>query len=161
MPSSRTQQCYDHRLRNLVQHTGDLRLASACGVPKSTARGWMGRQPGEVVGLADLTRRETELRCEVMILRRRVGKLAALLRLALALRHASGFRLARTRLPEGPAKARMLRAIDQARTQMPLRGVLASWGSQRGACRALVHGPWALRSVDGRVSVGAQAVPAR
>lgn len=128
MASIRAQQRYDHRLRNLVQHTGDFRLAVACGVPKSTARGWVERQPAEVVGFADLTRTEAELRREVLMLRRRVGKLAALLRLALALQHASGFTLARTRLPDGLAKARMLRAVEQARTHMPLRGVLRFLG---------------------------------
>lgn len=124
MPSTRAQQRYDHRLRNLVQHTGDLRFAAACGVPTSTARGWIGRQPAEVVGLSEFTRTEAELQREVMMLRRRIGKLAALLRLALALQHASGFTLARNRLPDGLAKARMLRAVEQARTHMPLRGVL-------------------------------------
>jgi hypothetical protein len=58
------------------------------------------------------------------MLRRRVGNLAALLRLALAVRHASGFSVGGARVPDGPAKAKVLLAIDQARTQMPLRGVL-------------------------------------
>lgn len=94
MAPTRRQQRYDHRLRYLVQQTGDLRLASVCGVPRSTARGWVGQRPVPVVGLADLVRSEADLRRDVVILRRRVGKLAALLRLALAVRHASGFRLA-------------------------------------------------------------------
>ena len=49
--------------------------------------------------VADLT--EPELRQEILKLRRCVEKLAALLRLALALLHASGFSLSRERLPEG------------------------------------------------------------
>jgi hypothetical protein len=48
--------------------------------------------------VADLT--EPELRQEILKLRQRVEKLAALLRLALALLRVSGFRLS-TRLPEG------------------------------------------------------------
>lgn len=119
----RSQQRYDGRLRNLVQRTGDLRIATECGVPRSTARGWLGTAP-TVVGGAVVNLTEAELRQEVVTLRRRVGKLAALLRLALALLHTSGFRLAGARLPAGPAKARILRAVDQARAHVPLRGIL-------------------------------------
>jgi hypothetical protein len=72
--------------------------------------------------LADLT--EPELRQEIRKLRRRVETLAALLRLALALLHASGFKLSGERLPHGPAKQRILRAVDRARGCLPLRGVL-------------------------------------
>jgi putative transposase len=53
-------------------------------------------------------------------LRRRVEKLAALLRLALALLQTSGFR----RLPDGQAKLRILRAVDRACECIPLRAVL-------------------------------------
>jgi hypothetical protein len=43
MPTTaRPQQRYDHRLRNLVQRTGDVTVATDLGVPRSTARGWFG-----------------------------------------------------------------------------------------------------------------------
>jgi len=73
MPTTaRPQQRYDHRLRDLVQRTGDVTIATDLGVPRSTARGWLGAAPRLVVGLevADLT--EPELRLEVLKLRRRV-----------------------------------------------------------------------------------------
>ena len=122
--TSRPQQRYDHRLRDLVQRTGDLTIATDLGVPRSTARGWLGAAPTVVVSLevADLT--EPELRQEILKLRRRVEKLAALLRLALALLHTSGFRLSGERLPDGQAKLRILRAVDRARECIPLRAVL-------------------------------------
>jgi hypothetical protein len=72
--------------------------------------------------VADLP--EAELRQEILKLRRRVEKLAALLRLALALLQTSGFRLSGERLPDGHAKLRILRAVDQTREYMPLRAVL-------------------------------------
>ena len=100
MPTTaRSQQRYDHRLRNLVQRTGDVTVATDLGVPRSTARGWLGATPRVVVCLdvADLT--ELELRQEILKLRRRVQKLTALLRLALALLRTSGFRLTGARLP--------------------------------------------------------------
>ena len=92
-------------------------------IPRS-ARGWLGAAPRVVVSLevADLT--EPELRQEILKLRRRVEKLAALLRLALALIHTSGFSLSRERLPEGEAKQRILTAVDRAREFIPLRAVL-------------------------------------
>ena len=53
--------------------------------------------------------------------RRRVQKLTALLRLALARLRTSGSRLTGKRLPDGRAKMRILRAADRAREYLPLR----------------------------------------
>src|SRR5688572_7627473 len=77
MTTSRPQRRYDHRLRDLVQRTRDLTIATDLGVPRSTARGWLDAAPTVVVSLdcADLT--EPELRQEILKLRRRVEKLAA------------------------------------------------------------------------------------
>jgi putative transposase len=57
-------------------------------------------------------------------LRRRVQKLSALLRLALASLRTSGFHLTGERLPDGRAKTPILRAVDRAREYLPLRAVL-------------------------------------
>ena len=114
MPTTaRPQQRYDHRLRQLVQRTGHLTIATDRGVPRSTARGWLRTAPTAVVSLDVANLTELELRQEVLKLRRRVQKLAALLRLALVLLRASGFTLAGERLPNGHDKLRILRAIDQ------------------------------------------------
>jgi hypothetical protein len=143
--TSRPQQRYDHRLRDLVQRTGDPSIATDLGVPRSTARGWLGATPKGVVtlDLADLT--EPELRQEILMLRRRVEKLTALLRLALALLRASGFRLSGERLPDGPAKRRILRAVDRTRECLPLRAVLRFLG----LCRRVGF----TRGADGRPRV--------
>jgi hypothetical protein len=46
MPTTaRPQQRYDHRLRHLVHRTGDVTIATDLGVPRSTARGWLGAAP--------------------------------------------------------------------------------------------------------------------
>src|SRR5262249_14292310 len=108
---------------DLVQRTGDLTIATDLGVPRSTARGWLAAPPTVVsLDVASLT--EPELRQEILKLRQRVDKLAALLRLALALVQTSGFRLSRARLPDGEAKLRVLRAVDRAGRCIPLRTVL-------------------------------------
>src|SRR6516165_406854 len=122
--TGRTQQRYDHRLRTLVQRTGDVTVVTDLGVPRSTARGWLGAARTVVVCLDVADLREPELRQEVLKLRRRVRKLTALLRLTLALLRTSGFRLTGARLPEGRAKLRILRAVDRAREYLPLRAVL-------------------------------------
>ena len=125
MPTTaRLQQRYDHRFRNLVQRTGDVTVATDLGVPRSTARGWLGTRPTVVIGLDVVDLTEPELRREILKLRRRVQKLTALLYLVLALLRTSGFRLTGERLPEGRAKMRILRAVDRAREYLPLRAVL-------------------------------------
>jgi hypothetical protein len=124
MPTiARSQQRYDHRLRNLVQRTGDVTVATELGVPRSTARGWLGKTPTVVVCLDVTEPTEPELRHEVLKLRRRVRKLTALLRFTLALLQTSGFRLT-ARLPDGRDKLRILRAVDRAREHVPLRALL-------------------------------------
>jgi hypothetical protein len=62
--TARPQQRYDHRLRDLVQRTGDVTVATDLGVPRSTARGWLGAGPTIVVGLdvAHLTNRSSDKR---------------------------------------------------------------------------------------------------
>jgi hypothetical protein len=126
MPStSRPQRRYDHRLRELVQRTGDLTIATELVVPRSTARGWLLAAPAVIVSLELTNLAEAELRQEILKLQRRVEKLAALLRLALALLHTSGFRLSRARVPKEEDKLRILRAVDQARTCIPLRALSA------------------------------------
>ena len=120
----RPQQRYDHRLRDLVRRSGDVTLATDLGVPRSTARGWLRRAPEVVVSLDVTHLNEQELHQEILRLRRRVQKLAALLRLVLAVLRASGFTLSYERLPNGRDKMRILRAVDRARGCIPLRALL-------------------------------------
>ena len=48
MPNKRSQRSYDHRLVRLVQETGDARIATGLGVPRTTAAGWLRRAPRDV-----------------------------------------------------------------------------------------------------------------
>src|SRR2546426_5470673 len=145
MPTTvRPQQRYDHRLRDLVHRTGDVVVATDLGVPRSTARGWLGAAPTVVVSLDVVDLTEPELRQEILKLRRRVQKLAALLRLALALLRTPGFSLTGERLPDGRAKTRILRAVDRAHEYLPLRAILGflrvspsrfhAWRRRQSAC---------------------------
>jgi putative transposase len=125
MPTTaRLQHRYDHRLRNLVERTGNVTIATSLGVPRSTARGWLGKAPKVVVSLDVTDLSAPALHQEVLELRRRVKKLTALLRLALVVLRCSGFELSHERLPDGRTKIRILRAVDRAREYVPLRAVL-------------------------------------
>ena len=122
--TSRRQQRYDHRLRDLIHRTGDLTIATDLGVPRSTARGWLGKAPKIVVSVDVTHLKAPELQQEILKLRRRVKKLTALRRLALALLQTSGFTLTYERLPDERAKIRILQAVDRARECVPLWALL-------------------------------------
>src|SRR5262249_24525809 len=122
--TGRRQQRYDHRLRDLVQRAGGVTSARNVGVPRSTARGWLRNTAKAVVSL-DVTNRDTsELEQEIHVLRRRVKKLTALLRPAVALPRSSRFTLAHERLPDGRDKRRILRAVGRACVFLPVPKLL-------------------------------------
>ena len=62
-----------------------------------------------------------QLQREVLVLRRRLERLVALLRLMVVLVKVSGFSLAHVRLPDGGRRVALLRAIDRSRSVLPLR----------------------------------------
>ena len=118
------QQRYDHRLRDLVQSTGDLGHTTRRGVPRSTARGWLTSPRAKVVTVDVVDLDVLRLQQEVLALRQRVEWLVAMLRLVVVLLKASGFSLAGARLPQGTRKVSLLRAIDRSRSVLSLRVVL-------------------------------------
>ncbi|MGH8488983.1 MAG: hypothetical protein ACREXS_09010 [Gammaproteobacteria bacterium] len=65
-----------------------------------------------------------ELQAEVVKLREHNRKLAAVIRLLVALLKAFGLRLDQQRLPEGRPKAILLRAIERTQNVLSLRGAL-------------------------------------
>jgi hypothetical protein len=145
MPEQRHQRTYDHRLRELVRTTGDLRIATEIGVPRSTAMGWLRAEHQEVVTIDVLDRGAVGLQAEVLRLRRRVRILGTVVGLLLALVRISGFKLDGLRLPEGRARTGLLRAVERARGVLPLRAVLRvlgispsrfhAWKGAEAACR--------------------------
>ena len=115
---------YDHRLRDLVRSTGDIGHATRRGVPRSTARGWLTSARTEVVTVDVVDMDALLLQQEVLVLRARVERLVALLRIVVVLLKASGFSLACARLSDGATKISLLRAIERSRSALPLRTVL-------------------------------------
>ena len=122
--TTRVQQRYDHRLRDLVRSTGNIGHAIRRGVPRSTARGWLNSSCGDVVTVDVVDLDVRRLQHEVLALREHADRLVAVLRLVLVLQRVSGFSLANARMPDGARKATLLRAIDRSPSVLPLRAVL-------------------------------------
>ena len=122
--TTRTLRRYDHRLSDLVRSTGDIGHATRRGVPRSTARGWLGPARAEVVTLDIVDMDVLNLQQEVLTLRNRAERLVALLRLLVVLTRVSGFSLACARFPDAAMKVSLLRAIDRSRSVLQLRTAL-------------------------------------
>ena len=104
--NTHTQKQYDHRLRRLIQKTGDLDLAVRYGVPRSTARGWLKQARTDVVSIDVLDMDAEALQREVLYLRCRITRLQALLHLVVVAIKVAEFSFDRVRIPEGDEAAR-------------------------------------------------------
>ena len=122
--TNRTQQRYDHRLRDLVRSSGNIKHAIQLGVPRSTAHGWLTSNQVEIVTVDIFDMDILSLQKEVLTLRKRIKWILALFRLLVALMKVSGFSLDNSRLPEGAQKVRLLRAIDLSLSVLPLQVAL-------------------------------------
>ena len=140
----RIQRRYDHRLRELVQTSGDVELAVRRGVPRSTARGWLTSTPIDVVTLDFLDLETVRLQHELSVLRRRIAQLVSLLRLLVTVLKVTDLSFSRIRLPEGSAKLQLLQAIERTRPHFRLRAVLR----MIGLSHARYHG-WKREDVCG------------
>ena len=118
---------YDHRLRELVRHTGDHGIATDRGVPRSTATGWRRASVREVITLEEFDRTEFDLHAERIRLRRRVAILATVVRLLVTLVRWTGPRMESRHLTDG-ARDALLGAVEQARRVLKLRSILRILG---------------------------------
>ena len=128
MSTPRRQQLYDHRLVQLVQRTRDISHATGCGVPASTARGWIARDAIEVISHPAFDMATDDLRVRLARLDARLARLGALLRVALALLAVLRPDFARLRIAEGRDKQRLLRAIHRGRSTPNLTRMLRAIG---------------------------------
>ena len=119
---------YDPRVRELIRASGNPELFPDLNIPRSTAVGWLRGDFKPAVGAGAVSKSEIELHVRVAKLDRRVQILVAVVRLLLGLVRVSGCRLVGDRLPDGRAKADILRAVDAARKTLPLRAAVRVLG---------------------------------
>jgi putative transposase len=144
----RTQRRYDHRLKQLVLATGNITVALDCGVPRSTAYGWLTRSHSEVVSIDVLDSEVAELQRKVIQLRRRNARLIALLRLIFTVLKIADFSLARLRISDADDKLRLVGAIEQARNHFKLRTVLRIIGLSFGRFHAWAREPCGIEHLQ-------------
>jgi putative transposase len=124
-PNTQPRRTYDHRLREHVCRNGVRSLDRHLHIPRSTVATWHKRGPRAVVTVGAFEQDRQALLSKVDKLERRVRRLAAVVRLLLALLRVSRFRLAGDRLPQGEDKATLLRAITGAQSALPLASILS------------------------------------
>ena len=122
--TTQTRRKYDHRLRELVRSAGDIGHAIQLGVPRSTAQGWLASNQTAVVTVDVVNMELVLLQREVLVLRKCIDSLVALLRLLVVLLKVTSTSLNYARLSDGYSKALLLRAIERSRTALSLRAVL-------------------------------------
>ena len=134
--ASRTRRTYDHRLREHVVRCGTMAVARHVQIPRSTVSTWRRRGLRPVVTTEPFDQNRQHASDSSARWEKRARVLAAVVRLLLALLRASGFSLAGSRLPEGKAKAGILRAITSAEAFLPLAIVLRIIGLEPGRYHA-------------------------
>lgn len=124
----RRRRSYDPRLRMLVHQAGGDELVRKLEIPRSTLAGWKQFPRPETVAADTIQLDSIRLQAKIAKLEHRLEVVTATMGLLLALLGAFGFQLDRRRFPAGDAKANLLRAIDRARSALPLRSVLRVLG---------------------------------
>ena len=120
----RARRSYDHRLREHVVRAGAGSLGHGLAIPRSTVSTRQRRGLRPVVTVEVLEQNRQQLLESIAKLDRRARVLAAVVRLLLALLRVSEFDLGGRRLPEGAAKADILRSIESARPWLALGLIL-------------------------------------
>ena len=161
-PGPRTRRTYDHRLREHVVRAGARSLGHSLDIPRSTVSTWRRRGLRPVVTGEVLDQNRQQLLESIARLDRRARVLAAVVRLLLALLRVSEFNLNGRRLPEGAAKADILRSIESARPWLAISMVLRvlrleparyhAWRHASAAC-ALDDRPSCPRTSPGQITV--------
>jgi len=119
----RSRRSYDHRIREIVCQTGNPRIFHHLRIPRSTTASWLARGRRSVVSL-DWQHDMASVLDENKRLKRRAERQTAIIRLLVVLLKVSGFRLDEHRLPDGKAKAKVLRAVERSKGALALKSAL-------------------------------------
>jgi putative transposase len=132
----RTRRAYDHRLREQVLRCGAKSIARHVQIPRSTVSTWRRRGFRPVITAEPAGQDYQPLLDSSARWEKRARVLAAVVRLLIGLLRVSGFTLAGRRLPEGDAKAGILRAVASAQPFLPLALILRIVGLETGRYHA-------------------------
>jgi transposase InsO family protein len=124
MEALHSRRTYDYRIQEAICESGDRNLFPELNIPRSTIRSWIHRGMPEVISCDLATHDRAELTAEIERLRCRTALLGAVVGLLIAVLRASKIQLEYERLPDGDAKKILLRAIDRARSVLPLNAAL-------------------------------------
>ena len=119
----RSRRSYDHRIREIVCRTRNPQIFRHLRIPRSTTASWLSRGCRSVVSL-DWHHDIASVLDEDEKLKRRNERQTAIIRLLVVLLKLSGFRLDEQRLPDGKAKAKVLRAVDRSKDALPMKSAL-------------------------------------
>ncbi len=133
MPCRRT---YDHRIREAIVASGDPNLFPELNIPSSTARTWLKEGCRAVVSFSS---DELALRIQLAHLEKQLKILRVVVRLLLACKRISDRALDHQRLNDGAKKKTLLRALDKARSFLPLKSALHIVGLTRGRYHSWVN----------------------
>jgi putative transposase len=134
--ASQTRRTYDHRLREHVVRCGTIAPAKHVQIPRSTVSTWRRRGLRPVFTTEPFDQEKQNTLDSSARWEKRARVLAAVVRLLLALLHASSFSLNGNRLPEGKAKAGILCAITCVEVFLPLATILRIIGLEPGRYHA-------------------------
>ena len=120
---------YDHRVRQAVVVTRNVRLFPELEIPVSTARTWLARGSSRVVSAANTGPDDiAALHAEVAMLRAKAEMYLAIASVLLVIVRGFGVDLGATRVPDGTDKGKLLRAIKVASRYAPLHRILGLIG---------------------------------
>ncbi len=116
---------YDHRVRQAVVATGNVRLFPDLEIPVSTARTWLKRGSRRVVSAAnDNPNDAAASHAEIARLRAKAERYLAIASVLLVVMRVLGHDLDATRVPDGAGKAKLIRAIGMASSCAPMHRLL-------------------------------------
>ena len=111
---------YDHRIRAAVVATGNPYLFPKLNIPKATARTWIRRGSRKVVAAAnDNPDDGATLPAEIAELRTKAEMYLPIASVLLVVLRMFGLKLDGNRVPDGPDKAKLLRAMKVASSYVP------------------------------------------
>ena len=119
---------YDHRLKNLVAASDDIKKFEAYGISLGTLREWKKKGVREFFTIPELELSASDLISENLTLKAKLAQVTAKQELVLNTIRIFGFQIQYKRLPSSGAKEKILTTIKTASDSIPLSECLSAIG---------------------------------